>query len=125
MSIPVSCDGVKTHVFMDDSIAFSGKRYHPSAKAARGEDLDIEEPVPRRYASAFHFYATLPHMLGPTLIRDEVVQVCESREKGFLTASCSPRECQGRDQQLRDGLCSHGLFSPNPHEKRYILLAIP
>jgi len=25
MSIPVSCDGVKTHVFMDDSIAFSGK----------------------------------------------------------------------------------------------------
>ena len=22
--IPVSCDGVKTHVFMDDSIAFSG-----------------------------------------------------------------------------------------------------
>ena len=25
MSIPVSCDGVKTHVFMDDSIGFSGR----------------------------------------------------------------------------------------------------
>ena len=23
-SIPVSCDGVKTHVFMDDAIGFSG-----------------------------------------------------------------------------------------------------
>src|SRR5262245_26527733 len=25
-SIPVSCDGVKTHICMDDSIAFSGRR---------------------------------------------------------------------------------------------------
>jgi hypothetical protein len=25
-SIPVSCEGVKTHVFMDDSIEFSGRR---------------------------------------------------------------------------------------------------
>jgi hypothetical protein len=26
MSIPVSCDGVKMHVFMDDSIGFSGRQ---------------------------------------------------------------------------------------------------
>ena len=29
-SIPVSCDGVKTHVFMDDSIEFSGDALSPS-----------------------------------------------------------------------------------------------
>jgi hypothetical protein len=43
--------------------------------------LDIEHPVLCRDSAAFHFHATLPRMLGPTLIRDEVVQVCQPREK--------------------------------------------
>jgi hypothetical protein len=30
--IPVSYDGVKTHVFMDDSTRFSGKGYHHSPR---------------------------------------------------------------------------------------------
>src|SRR5215510_7410388 len=68
------------------SIAFRGKGYHPSAKASRGEDLDIEEPVPCRYASAFHFHATLPRMLSSTLIGDEIVQVGEPREKRLLAS---------------------------------------
>ena len=38
-------------------------------------NLQIEEPVCGGYASAFHFHATLPGMLGTTLIRDEIVQV--------------------------------------------------
>jgi len=48
--------------------------------------LQIEEPVACRYASAFHFHAALTGMLSPTLIRNQVVEVRESREKGLLTA---------------------------------------
>ena len=48
--------------------------------------MEIEEPVSGRYAPAFHFHATLASVLGPTLIRDEVVQVRESREKRLLAA---------------------------------------
>ena len=39
-----------------------------------------------RYSSAFHFHATLTGMLGSTLIRDEVIQVGEPRQKRLLTA---------------------------------------
>ena len=35
--------------------------------------MEIEEPVAGRYASAFHFYATLARVLGPTLIRNDVI----------------------------------------------------
>ena len=49
--------------------------------------MDIEEPVCCGYAAAFHLHPTLPGMLGPTLIRDEVVQMREAREKRLLAAS--------------------------------------
>src|SRR5262245_45174030 len=58
----------------------------PSAKPPGGEDLDIEEPVACRYASAFHFHPILAGMPSPTLIRDQVVQVGEPCEKRLLTA---------------------------------------
>src|SRR4029450_3491327 len=64
----------------------SGKESHRSSKPSRREDLDIEEPVACRYASAFHFHPTLAGMPSATLIRDQVVQVCEPREKRLLTA---------------------------------------
>jgi len=66
------------------STRFSGKGYHHSSKASGGEDLEVERPVSCRYASAFHFHATLTGVLGPTLIRDEVIQVREPREKRLL-----------------------------------------
>jgi hypothetical protein len=66
------------------SIRFSGKGYHHSSKASGGEDWEVEQPVSCRYASAFHFHATLTRVLGPTLIRHEVVQVREPREKRLL-----------------------------------------
>ena len=69
------------------SIEFSGRGCHRSSKASGGEDLQIEEPVCCGYSSAFHFHATLPGMLGATLIRDEVVQVGEPREKRLLAAT--------------------------------------
>src|SRR5262249_58392445 len=37
-----------------------------------------------RYASAFHFHTTLPSMLRSMLIRDEIIQMCEPREKRLL-----------------------------------------
>src|SRR5215813_1302154 len=69
------------------STELRGRGAHHSAKASRGEDLDIEEPVACRYASTFHFHTTLPGMLGAMLIRDEVVQVGEPREKRLLAPS--------------------------------------
>ena len=55
-----------------------------SAKASRGENLQIEEPVVCRYAPAFHFHTTLARVLGPTLIGDQVVQVRLPYEKRLL-----------------------------------------
>ena len=52
---------------------FSGKGYPHSAKPSRREDLDIEEPVACRYSPTFYFHATLPGMLGSTLIWAEVI----------------------------------------------------
>jgi hypothetical protein len=82
--IPVSCDGVKTHVFMDDSIELCGAVYHRSAKASRREDLEVEEPITCGDCSSFHFDTTLAGMLGPTLIGDQVVQMCQPRQKRLL-----------------------------------------
>ena len=49
--------------------------------------MEVEQPVSCRYASAFHFHATLTGMYGSTLIRDEVIQVGQPRQKRLLTAS--------------------------------------
>ena len=87
MSIPVSCDGVKTYVIMDDSTELRGGTCHRSAKAPGGEDLQVEEPVACWDCASFHFHATVAGMLGPTLIRDEVVQVGEPGEKRLLAAT--------------------------------------
>jgi hypothetical protein len=56
-------------------------------------DLQIEEPVGGEYASAFDFHATVTRMLGPTLIRDEVIQVRESHQKRLLTATGMVKPC--------------------------------
>jgi hypothetical protein len=44
-------------------------------KAARSENLQIEEPVCCGYSAAFNFHPTLAGMLGTSLIRHQVVQV--------------------------------------------------
>src|SRR5262245_3816280 len=71
---------------------------HRSAKASRGADLEVQEPVVCRDASAFHFHPTLARVLGPTLIRDKVVQMREPCEKRLLApfrmvASLHGEEC--------------------------------
>ena len=70
--------------------------WHRSAKASRGENLEIEEPVSCWDCSSFHFHTTLTGMLGSTLIRDEIVQVCEPREKRLLAATgmVKPFHCE-------------------------------
>src|SRR5262245_17857048 len=69
------------------STELCGGGWYRSSKAPGCQDLDIEEPVVCRYASAFHFHPTLAGMLSSALIRDEVVQVCEPRQKRLLTAT--------------------------------------
>jgi hypothetical protein len=69
------------------STELCGGVWYRSSKAPGCQDLDIEEPVVCRYASAFHFHPTLAGMLSSALIRDEVVQVCEPRQKRLLTAT--------------------------------------
>ena len=96
------------HIFWDElfishSIVFSGRGYHCSAKPSRGEDLQIEEPVACWYTPAFHFHPTLPSMLGSTLIRDQVVEVCQSCEKRFLTAPWVMKPFHGEEFPL-DGV---------------------
>jgi hypothetical protein len=46
--------------------------------------LQVEHPVGSGDSAAFHFYPTLPRMLGATLIGHQVVQVGEPREKRLL-----------------------------------------
>ena len=57
------------------STKFSGGARHCSAKSPGGEDLEIQEPIPRGDCATFHFDPTLPGMLGSTLIRDQIVEV--------------------------------------------------
>ena len=54
---------------MPDSIGLCGGACYRSSKVSRGEDLEVEQPVPCRDCAAFHFHATLAGMPGPTLIR--------------------------------------------------------
>src|SRR5262249_1443189 len=56
------------------STKFSGGARHCSAKTPGGEDLEIQEPIPRGDFATFHFDSTLPGMLGSTLIRDQFVE---------------------------------------------------
>jgi hypothetical protein len=85
------------------SIGFSGKGYHRSSKASRREDLQVEEPVACGNCASFHFHATLAGMLGPTLIGDQVVEVCQPREKRLL-APFGMMEAFHREQLPLDGI---------------------
>jgi len=55
------------------STELRGEVCHRSAKASGGEDLQVEQLVAYWDFASFHFHATVAGMLGPTLIRDEVV----------------------------------------------------
>ena len=55
------------------STALRGRAWRRSSKASGGEDLQVEEPVLGWDFASFHFHTTLASMLGPTLIRYEVV----------------------------------------------------
>jgi len=66
-----------------------------SSKAARGEDVQIEEPVCCGYSPAFHFHPTLTGMLGSTLIRYQVVQVRQASEERLLTPTWMVKALHG------------------------------
>src|SRR2546428_422258 len=85
------------------STEFSGGTCHCSSKASRGKDLEVEEPVACGDFASFHFHATLAGLQGPTLIRDEVVQVGEPGEKR-LVASTRMMEPLHREELALDGV---------------------
>ena len=63
------------------------ERFSQSSKASRGENLQVEHPICGGDAPAFHFDPTLARVLGSALIRDQVVQVSEPRQKRPLAPS--------------------------------------
>src|SRR5215813_2066625 len=79
--------GVRAHPEIAHSTELRGGTCYRSAKAPGGEDLQVEEPVSGWDCASFHFHATVAGMLGPTLIRDEVVQVGEPGEKRLLAST--------------------------------------
>jgi hypothetical protein len=85
------------------SPGFSGKGCHHSSKASRGEDLQVEHPVWCGYSPTFHFHATLAGLPGPTLIRHQIIQVREPRQKCLL-APVWMMEPFHREQFTRDGV---------------------
>src|SRR5262245_51774383 len=72
---------------MAHSTELRGGVCHRSAKASGGEDLQVEKPVSGWDGASFHFHATVAGLQGPTLIRDEVVEVGEPGEKCLLAAT--------------------------------------
>src|SRR5215471_2437850 len=85
------------------STALCGEACPHSSEASGGEDLDIEEPVSGWDGSTLHFHATLASMLSATLIRNQVIQVRESREKRLLTATGMVQPFHGKELPL-DGV---------------------
>src|SRR5262249_31331095 len=82
---------------MPHSTGLCGGGRPRSAKAARGENLQIEEPLACRYASAFDFHPTLARVLGPTLIRYQVVQVRQPCEKRLLAPTWVMKAFHGEE----------------------------
>jgi hypothetical protein len=63
------------------------ERFSQSSKASRGENLQVEHPICGGDAPAFHFDPALARVLGSTLIRDQVIEVGEPRQKRPLAPS--------------------------------------
>jgi hypothetical protein len=78
----------------------SGKGYYGSAKPSGGEDLDIEEPS--RVLVLVHLPPprhTARHA-GPPLIRHQVVQVSQAREKRLLATTWVMKAFHGEQLPL-------------------------
>src|SRR6266852_4307173 len=90
------------------STRFSGRACHGSSKPSRGEDLEVEQPVACRDGAAFDFHPTLAGVLGAALIRYEVLQVRQPREKR-LWAPCGVMEAFHREPLPLDSVV--GLIS--------------
>ena len=89
----------KWHLNFSHSIAFSGRACHRSAKAARGEDLQIEHPVSCGYTSTFQVvYTTARHE-----------EVCSSRP----SAGQYPSRCSASGDPRRAGSAARGSGSSN------------
>ena len=77
----------------------AGLDYHDAQRFADRES-DIAD-----YHPAFHFHATLPRMLSPTLIEDQVIQVGEPREERLLAAMWVMKAFHGEQFPLQGVVC--------------------
>src|SRR4029450_2021844 len=84
LSVSGDAEAFPTLQKIPHSTQFSGKEYHRSSKASRGEDLEVEEPVACWDCSAFHFHPTLAGMLRAPLVGHEVIQMGEPSQKRLL-----------------------------------------
>jgi hypothetical protein len=75
---------VQSALKFSHSIGFRGGVCHRSSKASGREDLEIEQPVACGDSAAFDFHSTLAGMLGATLVRNQVVQMCQPDKKRLL-----------------------------------------
>jgi hypothetical protein len=82
--IDVYEDRLRTTMKIPHSIGFSGSVCHRSSKASGREDLQIEQPVACRDFASFDFHTTLPGMLGPTLVRHQIVQMGQPSQKRLV-----------------------------------------
>jgi hypothetical protein len=85
------------------SPGFRGKEYYYSAKASRGEDLDIQAPIHGGYSPAAHVHATVAGMPGPTLVGHQLIQERKPRQKRLL-APIWMMEPFHREPFRRDGV---------------------
>src|SRR5262244_3073690 len=83
-SFAEQCNLLKYDEKMPHSTRFRGKKCHRSAKPSGGQDLEVEQPVVCWDCSSFDFYSTLSGMDGATLIRHQVVQMRQPRQKRLL-----------------------------------------
>jgi hypothetical protein len=70
--------------------------------------VDIGEPIVGQYASAFHFHATLAGVLGPALVREQVVEVCQPSQQRLLAAT-------GMSNTRRNGQSRCDVFVTSCH----------
>ena len=59
----------------------------------RGEDLEVEEPVSCWDFASFDFHPTLTGVLGASLVRHEVIEMCQPSQEGLLAPLGMIPEC--------------------------------
>jgi hypothetical protein len=69
--------------------------------------VQVEHPVWCGYAPAFHFHTTLAGMLSPTLMGDQIIEVCQSCQNREDCAELSPEAAVGGEPHIAGDCRAH------------------